>query len=233
MLAYLYQLFAYLHRTLYVALLQTDDDFFTRCRKGIITVSLVFGIVNILTNTVAAVVNTSAWSVLRFVVLALIYVASLIWIATWLYARFTRRAPDWILNVILEVGMGLQVLSQFSSPYWGHQALWLSVAFAAVVIRTSHMKLHVAVSTFLFILNAYEFIGFPSILLPENYKGDKLGRQVVNGVMASLTLWFLSLTINEFSFLLAKSVAALRIVKEITKKLVVYDTEPSISFSVR
>ena len=50
-------------------------------------------------------------------------------------------------------------------------------------------------------------------------------RQIINGVVASLGLWLLYATMNEFSNMITKSIAALRMVKDITKRLVVYDTE--------
>jgi len=87
------------------------------------------------------------------------------------------------------------------------------------------MKLHVAVCAFLFIINCYDALGLPSILLPGSFKGSTLTRQITNGVAAILALWLFYVATNEFSILIAKGHAALCIVKAITKKLIVYDTE--------
>jgi len=43
-------MFAYLYRTLYDVLLEPNDDFFTRCRKGVITCAFLFGIVHLVTK---------------------------------------------------------------------------------------------------------------------------------------------------------------------------------------
>ena len=48
-------MFAYLYHTLFAKLLQSNDDFFTRCRKAVITICFVFGIVNFANNTFSTV----------------------------------------------------------------------------------------------------------------------------------------------------------------------------------
>jgi len=68
------------------------------------------------------------------------------------------------------------------------------------------MKLQVAVSIFAFLINCYDTLGYPSILLPGNYEGPPLPRQFTNGVVACLGLFLLYLTKNEFSNLMKKSI---------------------------
>ena len=95
------------------------------------------------------------------------------------------------------------------------------------------MKLYVAVCAFLLIPNSYDVcvdaLGFPSFLLQGSYKGNSLPRQITNGVLASLGQWLLYATMSEFSFLIADSIAALRFMKAITKKLVVSDTDGALA----
>ena len=138
-------MFAYLYRKLYTELLQSDDDFFTRCRKAVITIYFVFGIINILTVTAAVVTSTGKALVLDSVNTALFYLASVIWIVSWAYSRITRTSPDWLMNIIIDMCLGFGVIMHFSSPNWGYHASALVVAFQCIVIGTSHMKLQVAV----------------------------------------------------------------------------------------
>jgi len=225
-------MFAYLHRTLYEVLLQADDDFFIRCRKGFISVAFVFGIVNFIVNTIAAVFDKE-WPVLNYVVTSLIYVQCLVFSASWAYARRTRTCPDWLINLSLDMAVCVLLIMSFSSANWGFQAFSLSVAFAAIVIGTSHVKFQVTICSFVFIVNCYDMfvaaLGFPSILIPGHYKGNILFRQIINGVTATLGLWLLYLVKNQFTLLIAKAVAALYMVKEITKKLVLYDTDGALA----
>jgi len=215
-------MFAYLHRKLYEELLQPDDDFFTRCRKAVISACFIFGVINIFTNTAAALMDE--WSVLSIVTTVLSYLVSLIWIASWMYAKSTRTSPDWLINLDMEMGLGFMVITHFSSPNWGCHALCLSVAIAAVFIGTSHMKFQVGVSCFLFGLNVYDVLGFPSILLPGSYEGNTLIRQILNGVAASLALWEVYAAMKQFCLLIAKSAANVRMAKEVAKMLAAYDT---------
>ena len=131
-------MFAYLFRVLYQHLLQTDDDFFMRCRKAFITCAFVLGIVNILTNTFSTVTSKDVWTVVRILNCLMIYVASLIWIGSWIYAKLTCTSPDWLVNLDVDASLCLLVLMHFSSPNWGYHALCLTLAFAAVVIRTRY-----------------------------------------------------------------------------------------------
>jgi len=129
------------------------------------------------------------WTPVRTLNEVMIFINSAIWIALWIYAKFTRTSPDWLVNLGVDAVLCLLVLMHFSSPNWDYHALCLSLAITAVMIGTSHMKGQVAVCSFLFIVNAYDALGFPSILLPGSYKGSILIRQIINGVVASLGLW--------------------------------------------
>ena len=113
-----FQCFAYLYRILYGCLLQPDDDSFTRCRKAVLTIYFVFGIINIITNT-AAIVTARERPILALTNNVFYYVASVIWIVSWLYAKFTRTSPDWLVNLVMDVSLCLLVISTFSSPNWG------------------------------------------------------------------------------------------------------------------
>jgi len=218
-------MFAYLYRKFFEELLQPDDDFFTRCRKAVITCYLIFGIINVFTNTATVVsISKDQWTAVKVVNYLIYYIGSAIWIATWMYARLTRTSPDWLVNLIQNTGLFILVLMHFSSPNWDWHAFCLSAAVGAVIIGTSHMKLQVAVCSFVFIINAYDTLGFPSILLPGNYKGNKVVRQILNGIAASLAVWAVHLTMKQFCLLIAKSAANVRMAKEVAKMLAAYDT---------
>jgi len=221
-------MFAYLNRTLYLELLQPDDDFFTRSRKAIITIYLVAGIINIFAVTAAAVTD-SEWPVLNVVNTTLLYVQSLIWMASWMYTRITRTSPDWLVNLVVDVCLCMIVIGHFSSPNWHWHAVCLSIAASAVVIGSSHMKLQLTVCGFLFLLNVYNTLGFPSILLPGSYKGSILIRQIINGVAACLALWGVNVIMKQFNHLITKSAANVRMAKEIAKMLAAYDTARALA----
>ena len=108
-------MFAYLYRTLFAELLQSDDDFFTRCRKAVITGYFVFGIINILMDTASAVFQ-GEWLVLDAVNATFFYIFYLICIASWAYTKRTRTSPDWLMNLIVDVNLCIGIFMHFSSP---------------------------------------------------------------------------------------------------------------------
>ena len=220
-------MFAYLYRKLYTEVLQPDDDLFTRCRKAVITCALVFGIINSFANG-AASVTYSDWSVLAVVNTVMIYIQSAIYIASWIYAKITRTSPDWLVNLVMEVSLFQLLVCSFVSPDWGWHAVCLSLAIGSIIIGTSHMNIQVAVSAFLFALNAYDTLGYPSILLPGNYEGSILIRQIVNGVVASLALWAVYVMMKQFVLLIAKSAASVQMAKEVSTMLAAYDTAGAV-----
>jgi len=222
-------MFTYLYRTLYESLLQPDDDFFTRCRKAVITVFFVFGIINIIISTASTITSKDAWTVVRIVVSVIGWVLSVIWIVSWTYARRTRTSPDWLLNLVLDLSLCFLVLTHFSSANWGYHALCLSAAICAVLVGASHMKFQVALSAILFLINAYDTLGFPSILLPGSFKGSALTRQITNSVAASLALWAVYLAMKQFSLLIKKSSANVQMAKEVSKMLAGYDTARALA----
>jgi len=135
-------MFAYLYRTLYGVLLQPNDDFFTRCRKLVVTCYFVFGTIQAFTTTVGTL-TTSEWTILEGVTTALSYLESGIWIALWMYAKFTRTIPDWLMNLVIDLNLFIRVVLSFSSPNWSfHAFCCLSLAVMIFVMLTSHMKLH-------------------------------------------------------------------------------------------
>jgi len=221
-------MFAYLYRTVFGDLLQPDDDFFTRCRKTVISCFFVFGVINVFADTFTAVTRKQ-WSVLNTVSMASSYVAIATWISGWAYAKITRTSPEWLINLVMDVALCRVVFVSFSSPDLGWHALCLSLAIAAVVIGTSHMKGQVAVCSFVFIVNAYDTLGLPSILLPGSFEGNVLIRQILNGVAASLALSLVYITMAHFCFLIGKSAANVQMAKEVSKKLVLYDTEGALA----
>jgi len=146
-------------------------------------------------------VTNSEWPVLNVVNTLLLYVQSLMWIASWLYTKITRTCPDWLINLVVEGCLCMIVIGYFSSPTWQWHALCLSVAFAAVVIGTSRHRLQVGVCGFLFLLNAWDALGFPSILLPGSYKGNILICQIINSVAVSLWMCVGYVMTKQFCFL--------------------------------
>ena len=186
-------MFAYLYCTLFGELLQPNDDFFMRCRKGVITVYGIFGVISIfsLKCSLASNVLSTDWTVLAILCTVLYYIHFMVCIGSWIYAKITRKCPDWLINLVINMDLCNVILGHFSSPNWNFHAVCLVIEFVAVVIGTSHMKLQVAVSIFAFLINAYDTLGFPSILLPGNYEGTTLPRQITNGVVACLGLFLL------------------------------------------
>jgi len=138
-------MFAYLYRTLFGELLQPNDDFFMRCRKGVITVYGVFGVISTFSLTASNVLSTD-WTVLAILCVVLYYIHFMVCIGSWIYAKLTRTSPDWLINLVMNMGLCNVILGHFSSPNWNFHAVCLVIAFVAVVIGTSHMKLQVAVS---------------------------------------------------------------------------------------
>ena len=108
-------MFAWLFRTIFEELLQPDDNFIMRCRKALLTALFVFGAINVFSETAAAV-TTSQWFVLDVVNTVFSYVASAIWIASWLYAKLTRTSPDWLMNLDMELTLCLLIFCSFVSP---------------------------------------------------------------------------------------------------------------------
>ena len=217
-------MFAYLYRTLYLELLQPDDDFVTRCRKAVITIFFILGIINLATNTLSIINSKDEWTVVKAVNDALFYLVSVIWIASWKRARLTRSSPDWLINLVIEVSLFLMVVMNFSSPEWHQHALCLGCAITAVLLGTSHMKFQVAVSSFVFMINIYDSLDLPSHVLPGSYEGSILIRQIINGVAASLVLWAVYVAMKQFCLLIAKSATSVQMVKEVSKLLAAYNT---------
>jgi len=220
-------MFAYLYRTFYEVLLQSDDDFFTRCRKAVITAFFGFGLITIVPNTASAVNGTDEWTVVVILNNIAVYITSAIWIASWVFVKRTRTSPDWLINLPLDSSLCRLVLMLLSSPNWGYHCLCLVLAITGILIGSSHMKLQVAVCCFCFILNVYDALGLPSILLPGSYIGSKriiLIRQIFNGVAAGLALWIVYVAMKQFWVLIAKSAANVRLAREVSKKLATYDT---------
>jgi len=96
-------MFAFMYHALFVDLLLPEDDLFTRCRKAVITCYGIFGI--ILINDVLCnkylypyVPIDTALGIQRKETISSIHVVSLIWIASWIYAKFTRTGQDWLIN---------------------------------------------------------------------------------------------------------------------------------------
>ena len=97
-------MFANLYSTLYGSFLWPDDDFFTGCQKAVITSYFVFGTINVSITTVATVIVGHS-SVVKVVIAVSLDLASVIWIAPWTYAKFTRTSPDWLVKVDLEAAL--------------------------------------------------------------------------------------------------------------------------------
>jgi len=91
-------MFAYLYRTLFGELLQPNDDFFMRCRKGVITVYGVFGVLSTFSLTASSVLSTD-WTVLAILCVVLYYIHFMVCIGSWIYAKSTRTSPDWLINL--------------------------------------------------------------------------------------------------------------------------------------
>ena len=142
-------MFAYLYRTLYEALLEPDDDFFTRCRNVLIIVCFIFGTISVFTNTAAAVTK-GKWPRLGTVSY---YIFSVIWIASWMVAKLTRTSPDWLINLALDLGLCILVIGTFSSSKWGWGwggGHFLTLSAASLHVSSMLLKLLLDLSTKVF-----------------------------------------------------------------------------------
>jgi len=226
--------FRYLYRACYTSLLQADDDYMTTIRKAAISVVLVFSVIGSLTRVIGF---SRVGNPLDYLTNVSAFVCYLIWIASWIYAKKTRTAPDWLMNIYLDIPVPLILLNAISSPGWGYEAAGLSGAIAAVTLAAPHWRFHAAGFGLLFFLSFYDEVfysyGFPGILIPGAAKSvdfsTKLSRKIINGVMAICAFCICLTNTRQYSLILTKSATDVQLARDVTEKLVANDTEGAVT----
>ena len=221
----------------YTDLLQPEDDFFMRCRKAVI--AAVFVAATLVLILQVATVDTELITKLGYMIDYLVtLLICLHIIAIWGFAKYTRTAPDWLMNLFWDIPLVLLIIMNFCSHSWCMQAFYMAIAVSIILLNAPHLSFQLCACAVLYSLNLYDTfhqIGFPSYTFPGSIEPTflpLLQRQVCAAAACVGAMWCINTTKDQFCLLITKSIGALRIVRDITKKLVVYDTEGALALLV-
>ena len=231
-MSYLYRALYVIYRALFLDLLQHEDEFFIRCRKAGISTLFIIGIIQFIRaiRVAAAVFAQSllAGSVSNIAGL----VNSVLWIYAWGFTRYTRTAPDWLINLVWDVTLVLCIEQFFTSHSWEWQPVYLAASVGIILFRAPHLRFQLILCALNYCFNFYDTVfyafGYPKIFLPGGRTLDAsaiLSRQIFAGAVSVGAVLAFTIVLHQFSFLIAKSAANVQMAKEVSKKLAAYDTE--------
>jgi len=136
---------SFLRRIIFGDLLQPDDTFRMKVRKACVAISFVCSFPGLVTCIIASR-NTNSSSVAMVINNAASCAVIFDFMGCWAVCRYTKRAGDSLLNVLLGIFVTATIVLILSSKSFPYQPVFLACAVCAVVFETNLKKLQLFLS---------------------------------------------------------------------------------------
>jgi len=232
--------YSFFIRTLYGKLLETGDTYPIKLRKVLLAVAFFCSFVILLGAPYDSWVHWSRGNASPRAVVNNIaqYAIALATMGCWGYCRYTKRADDTLMDILLGTFVLSTIVFVVSTRGLPYQPLFLAYVVVATTMNTKLKKLHLFLWGVGYVLLALEATLVEKGILPrlqlpgKDYESSLLSlilRQVYSGLSVCACYAIQTGVITEYSLILTKSATDVQLARDVTEKLVANDTEGAVT----